>query len=119
MQVSRKDYERRYKMIPIALSNHKNIEVENESSKTGIVIKTDTFSEIDEWKEVITEENVNGAEIEGEVLSNLVYMGMDIAIEGEKIRTTFMFREKTEEEKTSDRISDLEDAVNFLLMGGE
>jgi hypothetical protein len=106
-------------MIPILLSNHENIEVENESSNTSIIIRTDTFAEVDNWKDVITEENVNGATMEGRVLSDLVATGMDIAIEGEKIRTTFMFREKTEEEKTADRISELEDAVNFLLMGGD
>ena len=106
-------------MIPITLSNKENIEVENESSKTAIVVRTDTFAEIDEWKDIITEDHINGAVIESETLSDLVATGMDIAIEGEKIRTTFMFREKTEEEKTADRISELEDAVNFLLMGGD
>ena len=106
-------------MIPITLSNKENIEVENESSKTSIVIRTENFAQIDDWKELITENNMNGAVMEGETLSDLVYVGMDVQTVTNGIRTIFMFREKTEEEKTADRISELEDAVNFLLMGGE
>lgn len=106
-------------MIPITLSNKETIEVENESSKTAFIIRTDSFSEIDTWKEKITEENINGAEMEGETLSDLKFEGVAVELENHNLKTVFSFREKTEEEKTADRISELEDAVNFLLMGGE
>lgn len=106
-------------MIPITLSNHENIEVENESAKTSLVIRTDNFADIDAWKEKLTEENVNGALMEGEILSDLIYTGFDVQLEGAVIKTTFMFREKTKDEALNDRLNELEDAVNFLIMGGE
>lgn len=106
-------------MIPITLSNHENIEVENESAKTSLVIRTNNFADIDAWKEKLTEENVNGALMEGEILSDLIYTGLDVQLEGDVIKTTFMFREKTKDEALNDRLNELEDAVNFLIMGGE
>lgn len=106
-------------MIPIILSNKETIEVENESSKTAFILRTDSFSEIDTWKEKITEENINGAEMEGETLSDLKFEGVAVELENHSLKTVFSFREKTKEEIMSDRISELEDAVNFLLMGGD
>ena len=106
-------------MIPITLSNGETIEVENESSKLDFVIRTDSFSEIDTWKDIITEENINGATMEGEELSDLVFTNASVVLEEHSLRTDFFFREKTESEIAEDRISELEDAVNFLLMGSE
>ena len=106
-------------MIPITLSNGETIEVENESSKLDFVIRTDSFSEIDTWKDLITEENINGATMEGEELSDLIFENVSVTLEEHNLRTDFLFREKTETEIAKDRLSELEDAVNFLLMGGE
>lgn len=106
-------------MIQITLSNGTNIEVENESSKTDFVIRTDSFLQLDEWKNTITEENINGSIMEGETLSDLVFNTINVTLESDRIRADFIFREKTEKEILTDRLSEAEEAINFLLMGGE
>ena len=102
-------------MIPIKLSNGKTIEVENESSKNLIVVRTDSFKEIDDWCDILTEENLTGAEMEGQTLSNIVDAGVRVYPENGKIRADFLFREKSTEETSCECISDLEDMVNILL----
>lgn len=106
-------------MIPIILSNGKTIEVENESSNTDFVVRTESFAEIDKWKDVFTNENINNAEMEGETISDVVFDTISITLDGNKIRTDFIFHKKNENEIMNDRLSELEDAVNFLVMGGE
>lgn len=104
-------------MIPITLSNGETIEVENESSKLDFVIRTDSFSEIDAWKDTITEENINGAEMESEKLSDLIFVNVTVTLEEHNLRTDFLFREKTENEVLKDRLAEAEEAINYLLMG--
>lgn len=105
-------------MIPILLSNKEIIEVENESSKNDFVIRTNSFSEIDNWKEIITEENINGAEMEGKTLTDLLFSTINVSLEEHNIKVDFIFREKTENEVLKERLTEAEEAINFLLMGG-
>lgn len=106
-------------MILITLSNGEQIEVENESSKNDIVIRVTSFAELDEWNQKITEENINGAVMENETLTDLIFTGVFVNLEEKAIKVDYTFREKTEEEIIYERINDLEEAMNFLLMGGE
>ena len=106
-------------MKELILSNGKTVMVENESYPLLIVVNVPSYADIDELKAVITEENINGAQMDGGMLSNLVFTTMQASYAGEYIRTEFIFREKSENEILKDRINELEDAINFLLMGGE
>lgn len=106
-------------MIPIILSDGYKIEVENESSKNDIVVRVKSFAELDEWKRTLTEENINGAVMEEETLTDLIFTDVSVSLEEDNIRADFRFREKSETEITQERINELEDAVNFLLMKGE
>ena len=57
--------------------------------------------------------------MEEETLTDLVFVNVSISLETGVIRADFNFRDKSAIEITEERINDREDAVNFLLMGGE
>lgn len=96
-------------MIPIILSNGTTIEVENESSKTDFVVRVDSFTELDSWKQVITEENINDAVMEGETLVNLVFTSIATSLEDVCIRADFYFREKSDVEILQEEVKALEE----------
>ena len=106
-------------MKELILSNGKTVMVEDESYPLLIVVNVQTYPEVDEWKEVITEKNINGAQMDGATLTNLIFSTLNASFAGDYIRAEFLFREMTESEIMAARIDELEDAVNFLLMGGE
>ena len=106
-------------MKELILSNNTKVMVEDESYPLLIVVNVPSYSDVDGLKEVITEENINGAQMDGIVLQNLVFTTMHTSFAGDYIRVEFLFREMTESEIMAARIDELEDAVNFLLMGGE
>lgn len=106
-------------MKELILSNGKTVMVENESYPLLIVVNVPSYSAVDELKEIIIEENINGAQMDGMTLQNLVLTTMNTSFAWDYIRVEFLFREMTESEIMAARIDELEDAVNFLLMGGE
>ena len=106
-------------MKELILSNGKTVMVENESYPLLIVVNVPSYSDVDGWKAVITEENINGSQMDEMTLQNLVLTTMNTSFAGDYIRVEFLFREMTESEIMAARIDELEDAVNFLLMGGD
>ena len=105
-------------MKELILSNNQKVMVGDDSYPLLIVVYADSFADVDEWKNVITEKNINGAKMDGLIISNVVFFTLHTSLEGDKVRIEFLFREKSENEILLDRISELEDVVNFLLMGG-
>lgn len=97
----------------------KTIKIDGDSSANNIVIKVKSFADLDNFKAVITEKNINGAILDGKMLDNMAFVGVRVSLEEDNIRADFTFRNKTDEEVLKERIEELEDAVNFLLMKGE
>ena len=106
-------------MKELLLSNKQKVMIEDESYPLLVVIYEESYAKVDQWKNIITEENMNGAIMDGMTISNIIFFTMHTSSEGNRIRMEFLFREQTEQELLLSRISELEDAVNFLLMGGD
>lgn len=106
-------------MIPITLSNGNTIEVEDESMMPFLVVRVNSFADVDRWKNIITESTINGAKMGNNTFSDLRLVMVNASLDiSNTIRVEFVFEEKPTNEILLDRISELEDAVNFLLMGG-
>lgn len=106
-------------MKTLILSNGQQVMVEDESNPFLIVIYCESFSDVDVLKNLITEKNMNGAVMDSVFISNVVFLNLYTAMVDNKVRIEFAFRELTESDILLERLSELEDAVNFLLMGGE
>lgn len=105
-------------MKELTLSNGQNVMVEDESYPLLVVVYANTYADIDVWKDTITEKNMNGAIMDGALIDNILAFTVHTSQEADRIRIEFLFREQSENEILLDRISELEDAINFLLMGG-
>lgn len=109
-------------MITLVLSDGSKIEVENESSRNNIVFRTKSFAEIETLKSTINEKTIDGAELDGVTLTDIVFDGIHAYTENDIIRVEFAFRDKTVDErlaelslaKSDDRIHALEKTVAEL-----
>ena len=106
-------------MKTLILSNGQRVMVADESNPFLIVVYDETFSAVDDWKNIITEKNMSGAMMDGMFISNVIFLNLYTAMVDNKVRIEFEFREMTESDILLERLSELEDAVNYLIMGGE
>ena len=99
-------------MKTLTLNNETTFNFTDESTILSLVTVLDTFAEVDEMREALTEENLAGATFDGETVENIVPVVCygRAEVDG-KVVVTFSNRVKTEVEIMSEQITELQEAM--------
>lgn len=109
--------------MELVLKDGTTLEVEDTSWDTCINIAIDSFAEVDVLRNIITEDNYNGGTLKDHAIPPVKFINMQIFTSDTTIdhltRVAFQFELKSKEDILEERLADAEEALNFLLMGGE
>ena len=94
-------------MIYLTLNNGTQIEVEEISTSSSIVVKGD-LTKVDTALTEITTENLKNADLNGTTLTNKVYTGFTGEREEDVYTITFALRDKTDMELLYEKVQDIE-----------
>lgn len=97
-------------MIYLTLNNGTQIEVEEISTSSSIVVKGD-LTKVDTALTEITTENLKNANLNGTTLLNKVYTGFTGEREEDVYTVTFNLRDKTDMELLFGKVQDVEDGL--------
>ena len=97
-------------MIYLTLNNGTQIEVEETSTSSSIVVKGD-LTKVDTALTEITTENLKNADLNGTTLTNKVYTGFTGEREEDVYTVTFNLRDKTDMELLFGKVQDVEDGL--------
>ena len=102
-------------MKKLTLKDGTYIDVVDSSTPLNLVAVVSKYADLDAIK--LTAENVEGATLD-DVPLDVKYGSNTATSDGEAVRLTITNREKTEEEKLADKITDITDMLALILMGG-
>lgn len=97
-------------MIYLTLNNGTQIEVEEISTSSSIVVKGN-LEKVDTALTEITTENLKNADLNGTTLTNKVYTGFTGEREEDVYTVTFNLRDKTDMELLFGKVQDVEDGL--------
>ena len=97
-------------MIYLTLNNGTQIEVEEISTSSSIVVKGD-LTKVDTALTEITTENLKNADLNCNTLTNKVYTGFTGEREEDVYTVTFNLRDKTDMELLFGKVQDVEDGL--------
>lgn len=99
-------------MKTLTLNNETSFNFTDESTILALVTVLDTFTEVDEIRDAMTEENLAGATFDGETVENIIPLAISARADADgKVVVNFTNREKTEVEIMKDEITELQAAL--------
>ena len=106
--------------MKLVLNDQTEIVLADESTALDCVTVLNSFAEIDDLREKFTEDNVNGATLNGVVLENIVPVGLkaEAAHDG-GVTVHFVSRKKTYEEIIDEQLSELREALMEIAFASD
>ena len=106
-------------MKTITFVDGTTLSVGDASTATNIIVAVSDFATIDDIRGKFSAANTRTFKLGDETYHNMVPTGVNVPVVeiGEIPTAVFSFREKSQEEITSERLDEVEQAINAILMG--
>lgn len=95
----------------------KTIDFTDGSTALDCVAVVKTFAELDAIRAEFTEDNLKGAEFDGDVAQHLVHVSVNAETDGENVVAHFTNRVKGQDEINAEQISELQEAMAAIVEG--
>jgi hypothetical protein len=104
-------------MKKLVFADGTELKFTDSSTASNMVAVEKNFAKVDEIVPMITEENLKGAEFDGELMLNVIPVSCKAEKDGDNVVITFTNRQKTELEVINDKIEELQIAMTEIAEG--